>query len=79
MGKKVLVAVTLLVSLVVVVSTQRPYVEAGSTARADYETCRRACEESFARCMSNCDGYPPADVQKCQADCRYEKQRCNCQ
>lgn len=79
MSKKVLVVVAFLFALVAVVSPESPYMEAGRTAKADYESCQRACSDAFARCMNKCDGYPPSDVQKCQEDCRYDKQRCNCQ
>jgi len=79
MGKKVLVAVAFLFALVAVVYLKSPYMEAGRTAKADYESCQRACSDAFTRCMNRCDGYPSSEVEKCQNDCRYEKQRCNCQ
>lgn len=77
MGKGLLVVGAFLVSLVAVVSPQGPYVAAGSDAKADYSSCRRACEKTFSECMLRCSEWP-TDSDRCKADCQREYQRCNC-
>jgi hypothetical protein len=76
--KKALVIVAFLVSLVAVVSTEAPYFEAGRNASADYESCKRACEDNYSRCMSDCANWQ-TNKEKCRERCDENKQKCNCQ
>jgi hypothetical protein len=77
MGKKVLVAVAFLLTLVAVVSPESPYISAGQPARADYDTCIRVCNETWQKCTAECANWQ-TNKAECLERCDRAKQQCNC-